>query len=166
MALLINGYLSKEELENLPGIPSRERMEKGVVAVIECAQEIPCNPCVDACKYGAILIPGSLTELPILIEDKCIGCGSCLAICPGQAIFLVDVTYSETEAMVRVPYEYVPLPKPGEIVDGLNRAGETVCQAEVKRVANSKINDRTPLVTLIVPKHLAMEVRSLRLKIQ
>lgn len=164
MALLINGYLSKEELETLPGIPSQARMEKGVVAVIECAQEIPCNPCVDACKYGAIVIPGSLTELPILIEDKCIGCGSCLAICPGQAIFLVDITYSETMGTVRVPYEYVPLPKAGEMVDGLNRAGEVICEAEVKRVANSKINDRTPIITLIVPKNLVMEVRSLRLK--
>jgi len=86
MALLINGYLSKEELENLPGIPSRERMEKGVVAVIECAQEIPCNPCVDACKYGAIVIPGSLTELPILIEEKCIGCGKCVKVCPMRAV--------------------------------------------------------------------------------
>ena len=164
MALLINGYLSKEELENLPGIPSRERMEKGAVAVIECAQEIPCNPCVDACKYGAIVIEGSITELPILIEDKCIGCGSCLAICPGQAIFLVDMTYSDAEGIVNVPYEYVPLPKAGDIVDGLNRGGEVVCQAEVKRVVNAKVNDRTPIVTLIVPKDMVMEVRSLRLK--
>ena len=164
MALLINGYLSKEELENLPGIPSRERMEKGAVAVIECAQEIPCNPCVDACKYGAIVIEGSITELPILIEDKCIGCGSCLAICPGQAIFLVDMTYSDAEGTVNVPYEYVPLPKAGDIVDGLNRGGEVVCQAEVKHVVNAKVNDRTPIVTLIVPKDMVMEVRSLRLK--
>jgi len=165
MALLINGYLSKEELEKLPGIPSRKRMEQGAVAVIECAQEIPCNPCVDACKYGAIVIEGSLTELPVLIEDKCIGCGSCLAICPGQAIFLVDITYSETKGTVSVPYEYVPLPKAGDIVDGLNRAGVVVCEAEVKRVVNAKINDRTPIITLIVPKGLIMEVRSLRLKI-
>jgi len=164
MALLINGYLSKEELENLPGIPSRERMEKGAVAVIECAQEIPCNPCVDACKYGAIVIEGSITELPIIIDEKCIGCGACLAICPGQAIFLVDVTYSDTEGTVNVPYEYVPLPKAGDIVDGLNRGGEVVCQAEVKRVVNAKVNDRTPIVTLIVPKDMVMEVRSLRLK--
>jgi len=164
MALLINGYLSKEELENLPGIPSRERMEKGAVAVIECAQEIPCNPCVDACKYGAIVIEGSLTELPELIEDKCIGCGACLAICPGQAIFLVDVTYSDTQGTVNVPYEYVPLPKAGDMVDGLNRGGQVVCQAEVKRVVNAKVNDRTPIVTLIVPKDMVMEVRSLRLK--
>jgi Fe-S-cluster-containing hydrogenase component 2 len=164
MALLINGYLSVEELEKLPGVPSRERMEKGAVAVVECAQEIPCNPCVDACKYGAIVIEGSITELPILIEEKCIGCGACLAICPGQAIFLVDMTYSDDEGTVNVPYEYVPLPKAGDIVDGLNRGGEVVCQAEVKRVVNAKVNDRTPIVTLIVPKDMVMEVRSLRLK--
>jgi Fe-S-cluster-containing hydrogenase component 2 len=164
MTLLINGYLDKEELLALPGVPSQQRMEKGPVAVIECAQEIPCNPCVDACRYHAITMEGSLTDLPVLNEEDCIGCGTCLAICPGQAIFLVDATYSETEGLVKVPYEYVPLPKVGDIVDGLNRAGKVVCQAEVKMVVNAKINDRTPIVTLIVPKELIMEVRSLKLK--
>lgn len=164
MALLTHGYLDQEELEILPGVPSRERMEQGPVVVIECAQEIPCNPCVDACRYHAIIITGSITELPKLDEEKCIGCGACLAICPGQAIFLVDLTYSDTEALVKVPYEYYPLPKAGDIVNGLNRAGEAICEAEVKMVVNTKANDRTPIVTLIVPKDLVMEVRSLKLK--
>ena len=164
MALLINGYLSNEELQALPGVPSAERIEKGPVAVIECAQEIPCNPCVDACRFHAILIDGSITELPRLDEIKCTGCGLCIAICPGQAIFVVDATFSETEGTVQLPYEYLPLPKVGDIVDGLNRAGKVVCQVEVKRIINSKVNDRTPVITLIVPKEYLMEVRSFKLK--
>lgn len=164
MALLINGYLSDEELRVLPGFPSTERIQKGPVAVIECAQEIPCNPCVDVCRFHAISIDGSITELPRLDEFKCTGCGLCIAVCPGQAIFVVDATFSETEGTVQLVYEYLPLPKVGDIVDGLNRAGEVVCQAEVKRVINSKVNDRTPVITLIVPKEYLMEVRSLKLK--
>ena len=163
-ALLINGYLSNEELQALPGFPSTERIGKGPVAVVECAQEIPCNPCVDACRFNAILIDGPITVLPRLDEIKCTGCGSCIAICPGQAIFVVDATYSETEGTVQLPYEYLPLPNVGDIVEGLNRAGEIVCQTEVKRVINSKANDHTPVVTLIVPKEFLMEVRSLKLK--
>ena len=126
MSLLIDGYLSKEELEELPGMPTRERMAKGPVVVIECAQEIPCNPCVDACRQDAIQIEGSITNLPILESENCTGCGLCVAICPGQAIFVVDVTYSEETGTVMMPYEYLPLPEKGEEVDGLNRAGQVV----------------------------------------
>lgn len=164
MALLKNGYLSDEELRTLPGFPSAERMEKGPVVVIECAQVIPCNPCVDACRQHAIIIDGPITALPRLDEDKCTGCGLCIAVCPGQAIFVVDYTYSEKEGTVQLPYEYLPLPEVGDIVDGLNRAGKMVCQSKVKRVVNSKVNDRTPIITLIVPKEFLMEVRSLKLR--
>ena len=39
------GYLSDEELDNGPGIPSEGRRRRGPVAVLECIQDIPCNPC-------------------------------------------------------------------------------------------------------------------------
>ena len=38
------GVPSAEELMKA-GIPSKERIRQGRVAVIECVQEIPCNPC-------------------------------------------------------------------------------------------------------------------------
>jgi ferredoxin len=164
MALLKDGYLSAEELQWLPGMPSAARLAQGPVVVIECAQEIPCNPCVDACNKGAILIPGSITNLPELEAELCSGCALCVAVCPGQAIFVVDATFSETEGTVQLPYEYLPLPKVGAVVDGLDRAGEAVCPAKVKRVINSRKNDRTPVITLIVPKEQVMEVRSLRVR--
>jgi Fe-S-cluster-containing hydrogenase component 2 len=161
MALLKSGYLSLDEVQALPGVPSAERLAKGPVVVIECAQEIPCNPCVDACNKDAIHLLESITDLPVLEEDKCGGCGLCIAVCPGQAIFVVDATYSESEATVQMPYEYYPLPVAGQIVDGLNRAGQAVCEARVLRVINSKRHDHTPVITLAVPKAQVMEVRSL-----
>ena len=107
------GVLSKRELKILPGLPSEERLKKGPVAVIECNQEIPCNPCVAACPREAIKVK-ALTSLPELDEDRCNGCGSCIAPCPGLAIFVVDMSYSEREAVVMLPYEFLPYPKVGE----------------------------------------------------
>jgi ferredoxin len=164
VALLKDGCLSREELEKLPGVPLSERLAKGPVAVIECAQEIPCNPCVEACHNDAIFIDGSITNLPLLDAEKCSGCGLCISSCPGQAIFVVDATYSETEGAVQMPYEFYPLPEVGEMVEGLNRCGEVVCTARVLKVFNPKKNDRTPVITLIVPKEMVMEVRSLKVK--
>lgn len=164
MAILIEGNLSREEVEQLPGVPSKERLQKGPVVVIECAQEIPCDPCVDACVRGAIHIDGSITLLPVLVEDSCSGCGVCIAVCPGQAIFVVDATYSEVEGTVQMPYEYVPLPHVGEEVDGLNRAGEAVCRAHILRILTPKKYDRTAVLTVAVPKDMVMEVRSVRVR--
>lgn len=58
------GIPSAEELRGASGIPSQERMKKGPVAVIECVQEIPCNPCENACPFGAIKIGDPITNCP------------------------------------------------------------------------------------------------------
>ena len=49
MALINTGYLEYEELESIQTLPSDERYAEGPVAIIECVQEIPCNPCEAAC---------------------------------------------------------------------------------------------------------------------
>lgn len=164
MTLAKDGALSLEELATLPGMPSQERLEKGPVVIIECAQEIPCNPCEAACRNGAIQVGEPITNLPVLIEEKCTGCGLCIAACPGQAIFVIDMTYSETEATVQLPYEFLPLPDKGEIVDGLDREGQKVCAARVLKVLNPKKFDRTPVITIAVPKDCAMMVRNIALR--
>lgn len=157
----VTGYMSKEELERSPGFPSHKRMLKGSVAVIECPQEIPCDPCEDACPHGAIFVGSPITNCPQLDEEKCIGCGACLPQCPGLAIFLVDLAYSAELAAVTFPYEYLPLPEVGQKVTAVNRVGEPVCEAEVIKIVDTKANDHTPLITITVPREQAINVRSI-----
>jgi Fe-S-cluster-containing hydrogenase component 2 len=163
MSLSENGYITKEELFGKQ-IPSEERYKKGPVAVIECIQEIPCNPCEAACIRGAISIGEPITKLPLLEEEKCSGCGLCIAKCPGLAIFVVDKTYSDTEATVSFPYEYTPLPKENQEAEAVNRAGEVMCKGKVVKVLNPQAFDKTAVVTLAIPKEFADEVRSMKRK--
>jgi len=156
-----NGYVSQAELERSPGYPSQERLQQGPVVVIECPQEIPCNPCEEACPYQAITVGDPITNCPQLHEEKCIGCGLCISRCPGLAIFLVDMTYSNELAAVTFPHEYLPLPEVGQKVTTVNRAGEPACEGEVAKVVNAKANDRTPVITVTVPREHAPTVRGL-----
>lgn len=145
-------------------IPSEERLKKGAVAIIECFQSIPCNPCQFACPRGAIKEFADINDIPKIDFDLCDGCGTCISKCPGLAIFVVDATYGAEEALVKIPYEFLPLPAKGDRVAGLNREGKEVCEAEVVRVQSAKGLDKTPIIWLSVPKDYMMEVRHIRLK--
>lgn len=155
MGCLEEGVVTLEEIQT----PDEPRFQKGPVVIIECIQEIPCNPCVDSCPHGAISIRPTLNDLPRVDFDKCIGCGLCIAHCPGLAIFLVDHTFEKKRALVGIPYEFVPLPKIGETVEVFNRAGRPCGKGEIIRIRNAQSQDRTPVVYLAVSKRLAMTVR-------
>jgi len=162
LGIATDGYPSLEEIKQANGWPTDERFAKGPVAIIECVQEIPCNPCEDACSAKAVHLGEPITNLPTIDFDKCNGCKLCMPACSGLAVFVVDKSFSETEATVCFPFEYVPLPEKGDTVRGLNRAGEYVCQARVTQVLNPKSFDRTALVTLAIPKEHADEVRTMQ----
>ncbi|NPV43310.1 MAG: 4Fe-4S binding protein [Firmicutes bacterium] len=153
------GVPTKEDLQKVA--PSAERLAKGPVAVIECFQRIPCNPCYTACKRGAIKEFRDINDLPEIDHDLCNGCGLCVSKCPGLAIFIIDETYSENEALVKLPYEFVPLPKEGDTIKGLDREGRVVGEARVVKIQNSKYEDRTPVISVAVPKELSMVVRNI-----
>ncbi len=155
-----DGILRGEGLRRLSPPPAR--LKAGPVVVIECVESIPCNPCVQACPKGAIIIEGDINNTPTVDYDKCNGCGLCISACPGLAIFVVDASRSDGVGVVVLPYEYAPLPEKGEIVSALNREGEAVCDALVVRVINTKALDRTPLVSIEVPVEHVMAVRHFR----
>lgn len=151
------GAPSLEELKRF--IPGRERLERGPVAIIECIQEIPCDPCSDACPKGAVKPFTNINDLPEIDFDLCDGCGNCIFVCPGLAIFVVDMTYSQDKALLKLPHEFLPLPKKGEMVKLLNRLGEIVADGEVVRSIRAK--DKTGVVWVTVPKEFAMDVRAI-----
>jgi len=142
--------------------PSPQRLAKGPVAMIECFQNIPCNPCATSCPTGAIEPFKNINDLPKIDEDKCTGCGICVSSCPGLAIFIIDETYSDKEAMVKIPYEYLPIPEVNSIVDVTDRAGKVVGKGKIVRVLNTKKQDRTVVISVAVPKELSMVVRGVK----
>ena len=154
--LLKKGYLTEEEVMKYPGVKSI----KGIHPVIECSQNIPCNPCQDACPKNCIKIGEKITSLPIVDEEsKCIGCGLCVASCSGQSIFLVNEEYEEGYTSVTLPYEFLPLPKKGAKGIALGRSGQEVCEAEVVEIKSLSAFDHTHLLTIKVPKDMGMKAR-------
>lgn len=152
---------SLKEFQEFPGYPSLSRIKKGAVACVECIQEIPCDPCVAACPFKAININPHITNLPYLDENKCKGCGLCIASCPGQAIFVLDYNYSSEKAAISFPYEYLPYPKVGGRFMGVNRKGEPIVEIEIIKV-NQKTNfDKTAVVTIACDKKYINQIRSI-----
>lgn len=137
-------------------LPTRTQLQKGV-AITECVQEIPCNPCVDSCPVHAISMK-DINAPPVVDYDACIACGNCVGVCPGLAIFVVKI--KEEKALISLPYEFLHLPKKGDTVDALDRWGKTVDMGTVIRVVKQ---GKTAVVTISVKQELAMDVRNIHL---
>lgn len=157
------GIPTEDEFWKASCTPSRDRLLEKPVAIVECFQEIPCNVCEKACPFDAIKVGHTITRIPILFGDKCVGCGSCIPACPGLAIFTIDLTHSDKYATISFPYEFLPVPKLEEEVDAVDRTGRFVCKAKVVKVVCSEEFDKTYVVTIRIPKEHAMKVRFIRL---
>ena len=157
--LLKTGHLEEQEIEKYPGAVHKA----AVHPVIECTQNIPCNPCQDACKFGCISIGSQITSLPIVVKEAdCKNCGMCVASCSGQAIFLVEEDIGDGKATVTMPYELLPYPEVGSTGMGLDRAGREICEAKVVQVKTSPAFDKTALLTVEIPKDYVNSVRFFR----
>ena len=154
------GYITAHELDALGLAPPAERVMKGAVAIPECPQAIPCNPCESGCPFGAIKVGVPITNVPSVDWDKCTGCGFCVHVCPGLAIFIVD----GAREVVGLPFEFLPLPQEGEEVLCQDREGKVRCQGQIVKVVNKKNQDHTALVYVKVPTEQLMDVRSIKRK--
>jgi Fe-S-cluster-containing hydrogenase component 2 len=157
---LKTGYLGKSDLEN--NFPSHIIMEKHRVAMTECVQEIPCNPCVTACPTGAITMQ-TINSNPKVNFEKCIGCGKCVAVCPGLAMFMMKIDSEEGE--VSLPYEILPQPQKGDVVKLLNREGKFVSVGIVAKVMTFDKSIQSSVVTVKFKNpELVYEVRNIEVK--
>lgn len=156
-SLLTKGYAEPEELQQFP---AASYSAVGIHPVIECTQNIPCNPCQDACPCGCIQVGADIVKLPVIESSKtCVGCGMCVANCSGQAIFLIDETAAPGFATVGLPYEFLPLPEAGEKGVALDRSGTPICPAEVVSLRNAPAMDHTAVLTMKIPLEYVNKAR-------
>jgi len=73
------------------------------------------------------------------------------------------MAWSHDRALIKMPYEFRPLPQKRQIVLALNREGEAVAEAEVIQVHNSKNMNKVPIVSIAVDKQFVKIVRNIRL---
>ncbi len=143
---------------NQTGIPTLEQVlsrfpdQKSLIfpkAILECYEDIPCNPCETSCPFDAIHIGSNINVQPKLEVDRCTGCGICVTSCPGLAIVVAQI--KGNEAQFKIPYEFLPYPKKSEIWHGVNRSGNVICDAKIDQVLINNKQDHTVLVTVSVP---------------
>ena len=129
---------------------------------IHCKEHIPCNPCETACPFGAISVGEDITNSPCVDVSKCRGCGICVAVCPGLAIRLVDTEYSPDKGVVAFPYEYLPFPEKGAVVDVVDLYGKVLGKGSVLRVQKPLAEDPTRVVYVVVDKGVIEQVHSIK----
>jgi len=159
-----------EILKSRPGPSTCESVpgdEDGVIPVFHCSQEIPCNPCTSVCPQKLIAIDeADIRRLPHFLGaatgKKCVGCDSCVAICPGLAITLVDFRKDREEPTVTIPFEFGESRlRAGDRVTVLDTVGEPIATVAVEAVRRS---DRTLLVKVRLPRTVAKRAAGLRMQ--
>jgi len=154
--------LSEDKLFELPGFPDEEDLEDGPVAVVECPEEIACNVCEAACPFGAIKVGREIKSVPEIDPEKCVGCGQCVSQCPGLAVYLVDMNYTDEKALLTIPYEFSPLPEEGESVTGITREGNKSSPVKVEGVDEKE--NGTAIVKILVPKPEIHRIRGISIE--
>jgi len=61
------------------------------IRISECYLQIgkECSLCRQYCAYGAVDIrssPASSSRYPVILEERCVGCGACQVVCPPRVI--------------------------------------------------------------------------------
>ena len=140
--------------------------EAPVYPLIRCLQEIPCDPCVEACPQGAITMAASILSRPEL-TGRCTGCGRCVLACPGLAITLVMNDYDESgeKALLMLPFEFndslLPL---GQSVVTTGLEGEVVGRGRVVACRDREDQNRRRLLLLEVPYGERHKVAGFRIR--
>jgi len=149
-----------------PGAPATA---EGVVPVLHCHEEIPCNPCASVCPQGLIHVdPTDIRRLPEVLAPAgktCLGCERCVVVCPGLAITLVDYRDDPAWPIVIVPHEFAKQSvRIGDKVTVLDMVGAVLGEAEVAAIRMIERNDRTVLLKLRTPRAIATRIAGVRVQ--
>jgi ferredoxin len=137
-----------------------------VYPVIRCIQQIPCDPCLQACPKAAIAMEG-LSEPPSFASEACLGCAECVLACPGLAIVLVDEGFDPEHrlALLTLPLELEEGRfRIGEEVETVGTEGERIGAGRLIAFRNSESQDRRRLLLLEVPFEDRLQVAGIRLQ--
>ena len=157
------GYNTRDELEETGVLPPEDVIAEKRVAVFECTEEIPCNPCAYVCKVNAIT-KDSLSSPGVVNWEKCSGCTACVVVCPGLAIFMQQIR--DGKGYVTIPYELLPTPEVGDRVELMDRSGTVVGEGIIVKPTYQARGDAYPrwVVTVeIDDPELSYEVRAIKI---
>ena len=152
-------------LKSRPG--NTKEPEKPVITAtfrpkFSCLQEIPCNPCTTVCAKKAIKLKGgtgTIMDTPYF-DGECIGCGMCVAACPGLAIALAKKV-DDTKAEIVLPYEFNCDFKDGDKLPLTDIDGKFIEEGTVIKTAYNK-KYKTTLVTLSVSAANVADIAGIR----
>jgi len=151
------GYFSEEELKE--HLPSDKLLRKKKMAIVECLQEIPCNACLDACRYESVS-KAHINDPPKVNWENCNACMQCIRECPGLAMFIV--TIKDGKAQITIPWEMQYVPKKGETIDVLDRKGTKLGRGVVLRVIPPIKDNKTWIITFETDEKLVHKARNIR----
>ena len=158
-------YKTGEILKSKPGKTYHEQLPdlaEGVLPVIHCSQEIPCNPCAGLCPNGLIIVDKKdIRSVPTFVGNNycCAACERCVAGCPGLAITLVDYTDNPERPIVSIPYEFTrDVISAKDMITVLDTQGEKLGVLEVIDVHTIPSSDRTMIVQVAADREIAPHI--------
>ncbi len=155
-------------MKKKPPMPSKSNFpekEEGIFPLFHCNQEIPCNPCTSVCPQEQIKTEEDLiTNLPYFKDEKeCIGCGKCVAVCPGLAVTLVDYRKDKDYPSVTFPLELSESRLQKGISIFVVSNDSVLGEFEISRVRVLKEFPKTQLITIKLPKTIVKKAVGLKL---
>lgn len=168
----LDWYRTAEILKSKPGpdhLPViSDDSQGGVIPVLHCTQEIPCDPCASLCPKGLISVDAAdIRKVPVFLgnNNSCAMCKRCVAGCPGLAITLVDYRSNHDHPTVLLPCEF-----PRETfrrhdrVTVVNKNGDPLGEVPLMSIQNIPKCDRTLIIQVMAPKAYAHQIAGFRVQ--